>query len=278
MNKKILLALLLLCSWQAGLAAAAVPGTDLAAFEKAKLLIFDKQWAAALTQLAEVIDRHPESRYYATALFYRGKCQEELGAKKQALGSYEKFVADAGESNLAEEARISIVDLAAELVQGGEKDLLPKMLDLLGNENKVVSYYAAFKLSYLPDRAIAARALPVLQTILDNEKDEELRDRAKIAVMRIDPARLKAMDRQNKGWAGQMLKILILDRRNRKEKVSLSIPLALADLALNALSNEQKRALQKKGYDLDGIMDQLTAKGMKIDIHEEDEVIQIWVE
>jgi tetratricopeptide (TPR) repeat protein len=278
MKKKILLALLLLCSWLAVTAAEAVPGTDLAAFEKAKLLIFDKQWAAALPQLAEIIDRHPGSRYYATALFYRGKCLEELGEKKQALESYEKFVANSGGSNLAEEARISIVDLAAELVQGGEKDLLQKMLTLLGDKNKVVSYYAAFKLSYLPDRAVAARALPVLQTILDNEKDEELRDRAKIAVMRIAPARLKAMDRQNKGLAGQTLKIRIFGKRNRGEEVSLSIPLALADLALQALSNEQKRTLRKQGYDLDGIMEQLTAKGMKIDIQDKDEVIQIWVE
>jgi len=274
MKKKIFLALLLLCSWLAVMGA----GDDQSAFEKAKLLIFDRQWAAALTQLDEVIDRHPESRYYATALFYRGKCQEELGEKKQALGSYEQFVANAGGSNLAEEARISIIDLAAELVQGGEKEFLPKMLDLLGNENKVVSYYAAFKLSYLPDRAVAARALPVLQAILDNEKDEELRDRAKIAVMRIDPARLKAMDRQDRGPVGQMLKIHIFDKRRRKEEVSLSIPLALADLALKALSDEQKRALQRKGYDLDGIMNQLTAKGVKIDIQEEDEMIQIWVE
>ena len=145
----------------------------------------------------------PQSRYYAAALFYRGKCQEELGAKKQALESYEEFVRNSGGSNLAEEARISIIDLAAVFYQSGEKPYLQKILDLLSNENKVVSYYAAFKISYLPDRKIAARALPVLQNILDKEKDEELRDRAKIAVMRIDPARLKTMDQQNKDIGGQ---------------------------------------------------------------------------
>ena len=181
-------------------------------------------------------------------------------------------------SNLAEEARISIIDLAAIFYQGGEKTYLQKILDLLGNENKVVSYYAAFKLSYLPDRKTAARALPVLQTILDKEKDEELRDRAKIAVMRIDPARLKAMDRQNKDMADKMLKIRIFEKNSSEEKVSLNIPLALADLALKALSAEQKRTLQKEGYNLDDILNQLTAKGVKIDIRDKDEVIQIWVE
>jgi tetratricopeptide (TPR) repeat protein len=274
MKKKIFLALLLVCFWAAGLAAEA--GLD--AFERAKVLIFDKQWAAALTQLDEVINKYADSRYYAAALFYRGKCQEELGAKKQAMESYEKFIITSGGSNLAEEARISIIDLAAVLYQSGEKNYLQKILDLLSNKNKVVSYYAAFKLSYLPDRKTAARALPVLQTILDDEKDEELRDRAKIAVMRIDPARLKAMDRQNKDMTDKMLKIRIFEKNSSEEKVSLSIPLALADLALKALSDEQKRTLQKEGYNLNDILKQLTVKGLRIDIRDKDEVIQIWVE
>ncbi len=252
--------------------------SDPDAFEKAKVLIFDKQWSAALKQLEMVISTGPGGRYYPAALFYRAKCQEELGAKKQALESYEKFVQKSGSSNLAEEAQISIIDLAAGLYQAGEKDYLQKMLERLGHENKLVSYYSAFKLSYLPDRKIAGRALPVLQAILDKEKDEELRDRAKIAVMRIDPARLKGMDRQNKGAAGKMLKIRVFDKVSRKDKVSLSIPLALADLALKALDAEEKRKLQKKGYDLDDILKQLTGEGLKIDIQEDDEVIQIWVE
>ena len=274
MKKKIFLVLLMACLWTAGLAAEAGPE----AFEKAKVLIFDKQWAAALKQLDEVINKYADSRYYAAALFYRGKCQEELAEKKQALESYEKFVKNSGSSSLAEEARISIIDLAAGFYQAGEKAYLQKILDLLGHENKVVSYYAAFKLSYLPDRKTAARALPLLQTILDDEKDEELRDRAKIAIMRIDPARLKGMDRRNKETSGKMLKIRVFEKNNQQAEVSLNIPLALADLALKSLSQEQKRALQKKGYNPDDILPQLTSKGTKIDIRDKDSVIQIWVE
>lgn len=274
MKKKLLAVILLSWIFSGVLPAQA----DKNAFEKAKLLIFDKQWAAALKQLDEVIGKNADSRFYAAALFYRGKCQEELGATKQALESYEKFIKTSESSNLAEEAQISIIDLAAGLYQAGEKDYLQKILALLDHENKLVSYYAAFKLSYLPDRKTAARALPVLQAILDKEKDEELRDRAKIAVMRIDPARLKGMDRQNKGLADKMLKIRIFEKNNPQETVSLNIPLALADLALKSLSSEQKRTLQKEGYSLDDILNQLTAKGMKIDIQDKDGVIQIWVE
>ena len=273
--KKKLVTLILLSWFFSGVLAAQA---DQNAFEKAKVLIFDKQWAAALQQLNEVIDKHAESRYYAAALFYRGKCQEELGVKKQALESYEKFVKTSASSNLAEEAQISIIDLAAGLYQAGGKSYLQKMVELLSNENKVVSYFAALRLSYLPDLEIAARALPVLQTILDKEKDEELRDRAKIAVMRIDPTQLKGMDRQNKDLSGKMLKIRIFDKNKSAAEVSLNIPLALADLALKSLSQEQKRSLQKQGHNLDEIMTQLTTKGMKIDIRDKDSVIQIWVE
>ncbi len=248
------------------------------AFERAKVLIFDKQWATALEQLEAVIAAGPQGRHYAAALFYRAKCQEELEAKKQALESYETFVRSAKGSSLAEEAQVSIIELAAELHQAGGKDYLQKVLERLGHENKVVAYYAAFKLSYLPDRRTAARALPVLQSILDKEKDEELRDRARIAVMRIDPSRLKSIDQRSKGAADKMLKIRIFDRGSRQDKVSLSLPLALADLALKALGAEEKRKLQKEGYDLDEILDKLISKGLKIDIREGDEVIQIWVE
>ncbi len=273
--KKKLHALILLGWFFSGVLAAQA---DQNAFEKAKVLIFDKQWADALKELDEVIVKHADSRYYAAALFYRGKCQEELGAKKQALESYEKFVKTSGNSNLAEEAQISIIDLAAALYRAGDKNYLQKMLEPLGQKNKVVSYYAAFKLSYLPDRKIAVQALPVLQSILDKEKDEELRDRAKIAIMRIDPARLRETAGPQISVAGKMLKIRIVDKTDKEGTVSLNIPLALADLALRALDAEEKRKLEKEGYNLNKILDQLTAKGMKIDIQDEESVIQIWVE
>ncbi|MCU0236841.1 MAG: tetratricopeptide repeat protein [Acidobacteria bacterium] len=273
--KKKLFIMILLWGMLAGPLAAQ---DDAGAFEKAKLLIFDKQWAAALAQLDEVIARYPDGRHFATALFYRGKCQEELGARKQALESYERFIRNSAGSNLAEEARISILDLAAALHQAGEKGHLQKILAMLNDKNKVVAYYAAFKLSYLPERRDALQALPVLLAILEKEKDAELRDRARIAVMRLDPARLKGEAERGKGSGGKMLRIRVLKGRDRQAAVSLNIPLALADLAIQSLSSEQKRALQKKGYDLDQVLARLTGQGLKIEIQEEDSVFQIWVE
>ena len=266
---------ILLCGLLAGTLAAQA---DRSVFEKAKLLIFDKQWAAALVQLDEVITRYPDGRYYATALFYRGKCQEELGARKSAVESYERFIKNSAGSNLAEEARISILDLAAALYQAGDKGYLQKILAMLDDENRVVAYYAAFKLSYLPERKAASRALPVLLSILEKEKDEELRDRAKIAVMRLDPTRLKGAEGPGREAGGKMLRIRVLEGKNRQATVSLNIPLALADLAIQSLSVEQKRALQKKGYNPDQVLARLTGQGLKIEVQDEESVFQIWVE
>ncbi len=260
------------------LAGALAAQADGSAFEKAKLLIFDKQWAAALAQLDEVIATSPGGRYYATALFYRGKCQEELGARKPAVESYERFIKNSAGSNLAEEARISILDLAAALYQAGEKSYLQKILAMLDDENKVVAYYAAFKLSYLPERKAASQALPVLLSILEKEKDAELRDRARIAVMRLDPARLKGAEGPGKNSGGKMLHIRILEGKNKQATVALNIPLALADLAIQSLSVEQKRALQKNGYNLDQVLARLTGQGLKIEIQDENSVFQLWVE
>lgn len=274
MKKKSLAALGLLLMLTAGLAAQA----DQEAFAKAKVLIFDKQWSAALKQLDGMLAAYPGSPLLGSALFYRAKCQEELGARVPALESYERFLKMSAGSNLAEEARISILDLAATLYQGGEKDYLQKMLDMLHDANRVVAYYAAFKVSYLPERRDATRALPVLLAILRQEKDEELRDRARISVMRLDPARLQEVAGPEKSAAGKMLRIRILDKKDKRETVSLNIPLALADLAIQALSDEQKRTLQKKGYNVDQILARLVGQGLKIDFQDADGVFQIWVE
>ena len=126
------------------------------------------------------------------------------------------------------------------------------MLDMLADENKVVAYYAAFKLSYLPERKAAARALPV--PAVDPEEGKGRRtprpgqDRRHAAGPGAAEGSWPALQ---KSVAGKMLRIRVLEKRNKQATVSLNIPLALADLAIQSLSDEQKRALQKKGYSLD---------------------------
>ena len=252
--------------------------SDQEAFEKAKILIFDEQWAAALKQLDGMLAAYPAGRYSAVALFYRGKCQAELGAKKPALASFELFVKAQPGNPLAEDALISIIDLAADLFAAGEKAYLEQIVALLRHENKVVSYYAAFKLSYLSDRGRARQALPVLNAIMEREKDAELRDRARIAIMRIDPSRATGAEPSARAGSGRMLKIRIVGKKSKEAEISLNIPLGLADLAIRSLSEEQKRSLRRQGYNLEDILARLVGQGLKIDFQDEDSVFRIWVE
>jgi HEAT repeat protein len=274
MKKKLFLLILLIMVLSGWLPAQ----SDQEAFEKAKILLFDEQWAAALKQLDGMLAAHPAGRYSAVALFYRAKCQAELGAKKPALASYEQFVKAQPGSPLAEDALISIIDLAADLFAAGERACLDKIVALLQHENKVVSYYAAFALGYLPDRRQALPALPVLDSILLREKDAELRDRARIAIMRIDPSRATGAEPSARAGSGKMLKIRILGKKSKEAEISLNIPLGLADLAIRSLSEEQKRSLRKQGYNLEDILARLVGQGLKIDFQDEDGVFRIWVE
>lgn len=274
MKKKLfLLILLIMVLW--GMLPAQ---SDQEVFEKAKILIFDEQWEAALKQLDGMLAAYPAGRYSAVALFYRGKCQAELGAKKPALASFELFVKAQPGNPLAEDALISIIDLAADLFAAGEKAYLERIVALLRHENKVVSYYAAFKLSYLSDRGRARQALPVLNAIMEREKDDELRDRARIAIMRIDPSRATGAEPLARAKSGRMLKIRIVGKKSKEAEISLNIPLGLADLAIRSLSEEQKRSLRRQGYNLEGILARMVGQGLKIDFQDEEGVFRIWVE
>src|SRR5512138_2966931 len=256
--------------------------TDESLFREAKLLVFDKSYRAALDKIDELIDRFPSSPLAGQALFYKGECLEGLGgSEKAALRAYRSYIrlGDAKPS-LVEEAEGSIIDLAFGLYEAGDESALGEVEDRLDHPNKVVRYYAAYKLSFAPDKKEAAKAAPVLAKIVQTERDPELLDRARIALMRVSPERLKeAEERQRQpGSPLRLLNIRILD--GNKEVFSVAFPFALADLALSAMSEENKAAIRKKGYDVATIVDELVkSKARILRIAGDDgSLIEIWID
>jgi len=248
-------------------------------FEKAKLLIFDENWSAALKQLEVLGQKFPQGAYRSASLFYRGKCLAELGQLKAALQAYENYLASGEKTGLSEEAQISIIDLSFKLYQKGEADSFQKILSFLASPVKVIRYYAAFKLSYLADKGKAAAALPVLKKIAAEESDTELKDRAKIAILRIDPAAAKGIGSSAPASDARVLKIEVKKKGEKGPSLKLTLPLALADLALRALDEDQKWSLKQKGYDLEEIIRTIsTKKGTILEFSEEGEWIRIWIE
>ena len=263
-----------------GLYAQTTPDESL--FREAKLLVYDKSWSAALIKLDDLREKFPDSPYAGQALFYKGECLSGLGGRERdALRAYKDYIrlADAKPS-LVEESEGSIIDLAFGLFENGDAPAIGDIERRLGHDNKVVRYYAAYKLSLVPDKKAAAKAAPVLMKIVENEKDPELLDRARIALLRVSPESLKTVeDRKPATGAPRMLKIRVWNKGQKEPAFSLNIPWALADLALSAMDDDDRAAIGTK-VDLNEIVDKLAKSKEKIIriVGDDGSIIEIWIE
>ncbi|MCK5058287.1 MAG: hypothetical protein KAT34_16660 [Candidatus Aminicenantes bacterium] len=246
-------------------------------FDKAKMGLFDKKWQQALKGLDTIIRDFPGSNFYSLAYFYKGKCLEELERYKDALKCYRVFLDISDNKELKEEAAAAIMNQYFALYEKGEKKYLDKIKGFLDSRDWGVRTFAAFKLSYVKDKKAAALAVPVLKKIVLLEDDVELVDRAKIALMRIDPDYLKNLAGAKKVEAAT-LHIQIYDKKSKKDSLSLNIPFALARLALGAIPEKEKKALKQKGYDLDGIVRALIESDHIIKIESEESLLKIWID
>jgi tetratricopeptide (TPR) repeat protein len=249
-------------------------------YQEAKILLFDEKWEQAQEVLEALLEEYPNSPWYSQSLFYLGKSLEEQGGKeKEALEMYRKYILhkDRNES-LTEEAEGSIIDMAYQLYKKGKESYLKEIETRLYRPNKVVRYYAAYKLSLLENKKAARKAIPVLEEILEEEKDNELRDRAKIALLRIDPDAFREFEEKRYQRRVRMLRVRVTNKWTKKATFSFNIPWALADLALANIPDDTKRDLRKEGYDLDKIIQELTRAGEIIEIKTKDSIIKIWIE
>jgi hypothetical protein len=277
----VLIGLFVVLSLGSGLYAQITPDESL--FREAKLLVYDKSWAAALIKLDDLREKFPDSPYAGQALFYKGECLSGLGGRERdALRAYKDYIrlADAKPS-LVEESEGSIIDLAFGLYENGDAPAIGDIERRLGHDNKVVRYYAAYKLSLVSDKKAAAKAVPILSRIIETEKDPELLDRARIALLRVSPESLKSVeDRKPTPGSPRMLKIRVWNKGQKEPAFSLNIPWALADLALGALDEDDRAELRKKGYDLNKIMNELAKSKESIlrIVGDDGSVIEIWIE
>ncbi|TET69301.1 MAG: hypothetical protein E3J44_08335 [Candidatus Aminicenantes bacterium] len=249
-------------------------------FQEAKILIFDKEWKDAQEKLEELLEKYPDSAWYSQAVFYRAKCLEERKGKElEALKAYRDYIKRKNRSkSLTEDSELSIIGLAYELYKEGKRSYLSEIEKRLSSSNRVVRYFAAIRLSQVEEKKVASRAVPVLKEIIEKEKDDELRDRAKIALLRVDPGVLKDLEEERSVRGARLLKIRVW--KDGELTLKINIPWALADLALGSIEEEEKASLKKEGYDLDTIMKTLAEGGTIIYIEDKEEgtIIKIWIE
>ncbi len=253
---------------------------------EAKLLIFDRKWKEAESKITEILSKYPESENSSDILFYLGQCvQEQGGREEEAINIFKRYLKKREKPKFSEEAEIAIIDLSAELFKKGKKNYIDNIKNGLESKNRVIRYYSAFKLSYFKEGE-KFLAVPVLMEILKKEKDEELRERAKIALLRIDPYLLREIkDEESKI---KMLRVAIFKRSTGKQELSIKIPLELANLAIQAISKPDSKVkgdIKIDGKRIEsGSLNEVFQKflNMKkaelLEIYDEDEIIKIWIE
>jgi len=253
-------------------------------FREARILIFDEEWEEALEKLEGLLEEYPESPLFAKAIFNKAICLKELeGNEVEALQTYKEYLRINGrDRNLTEEAETSIIDLALQLFEKGRVFYLREVEDRLLSENGVIRYYAAFELSYIEDKDIAVRAVPILQRILQEEKDDRLRDRAMICLLRIDPELVKDLkEEEPHEFNVRVLKFSVHKIGKKEPEFFISIPWPLADLIFSIIPEQSRNSMKKQGVDIDRIVADLTKlKGKVFEIRDDEEgiLIKIWLE
>jgi len=246
-----------------------------------KLLMFDEHFAEALSRLDAFLGRKPADALAVPALYYRANCLEKIGALEDALLAYRKYLGRNDRNrSLSSEAEASIIDLATKLYDRGDRSYLPDIEERLTHPEKDVRYYAAIRLSTIKEKKAAAKSVPVLKKMLAEETDTELRDRAKIALLRVEPEALAAASDQPAVRRARLFHIQIFDERTKKAVLSLNLPWGLADLALAGMSENDRAMLRGRGYDIDRILNELKSGGNILEIRDEKEgkSIKIWID
>jgi hypothetical protein len=282
--RRRLLALTLGLAWLAPAPARAQ--SDAEALRQAKALFFDRQYAESRAAWQAIQDAGAPKE--ASALYWIGRCSESLDESERALAEYGRYLdSRPADRALAEEAKTSRVALAVKLAKAGNRAQLAIARDALKDASRTVRYFAALQLAALGPAA-GKPALPVLQEILAQEKDEDLVERAKLAILKVDrhafgeiEASPAAPKRRAPARAASWVRIRIYEKGESKPNVAINLPVALADLVFKALPDEAIADLRKEGYDARSFWEALKKTGPAeiLTIEGKDgERIQVWLE
>jgi hypothetical protein len=262
--------------------AGALAQADTEKLRSAKALFFDRQYLEAREAWQAV--RASGGAEARGAIYWVARCSESLGETERALGEYAEYLATRpADRALVEEAKTSRVALAVKLAKAGKTHHAAVALDALTDPDRTVRYFAALQVASLGTEAGKA-AVPVLREILAQEKDEDLVERAKLALLRLDRKALSgAASPAPKRGAREAawVRVRIYEKGASKPGVSINLPVALADLVFKSLPDDAVADLRKEGYDARTFWERLKKTGPAeiLTIEGDDgERIQVWIE
>ena len=260
-------------------------GRDQEVFNQGKVLVFDKKWEEARAVFQRVIQEFPNSSLVPQAHYFVARCLQLRGKEVEALRSYEQFLQRyPNEPVLQLEARNAVVDLAASLLEKGDSTYRDRIVSGLTDSRKDVRYFSAIRSSYLGNRETAATAIPILREILEKEKERDLVDRAKIALLRLDPNALTPESPgqkkpENRGDS-RMFHIRVYEDGGSAPTVEVNLPLGFAQLAIMALDESKKEELRKKGFNVDDFWESIKRLGPTkiLEVRDGKDLVKIWIE
>jgi hypothetical protein len=257
----------------------------------AKTLMFDRKYAEARAAWQEILGAASGAEAEAAA-YYVARCSENLGESDRAFKEYGEYLARRpADRALAEEARTSRVGLAAKLYKAGQTQHLSDLKEALQDPSKTVRYYAAFQTAGL-GAPVGKAALPVLKQIVAQEKDDDLVDRARLYLLKLDPGALAAPPSSEQRSSAPppasaaakpatWIRVRVYEKGHHDAKVSVNLPVALAEMVFKSLPDDAIRELRHKGVDAENFWERLKKLGpteiLTIE-GDEGEKIQIWLE
>src|SRR5437867_4838678 len=260
-------------------------GRDQETFNQGKVLMFDKKWEEARAVFQRVIREFPNGSLVPQAHYFVARCLQLQGKEVEALRSYEQFLQRyPNEPYLQLEARNAVVDLAAHLLEKGDNTYRDRIVSGLTDSRKDVRYFSAIRSSYLGNRETAATAIPILREILDKEKERDLVDRAKIALLRLDPNALApespGQTKPESRSDSRMFHIRVYEGGSSEPTVEVNLPLGFAQLAIMALDESKKQELRKKGFNVDDLWESIKRLGPTkiVEIRDGKDLVKIWIE
>ena len=268
--------------------AGAPASKDQELFNQGKILIFDKNWEGARGIFQRVIQEFPQSPLVPQAFYFIARCYQFQGRESEAIGGYETFLNKyPSEPVLPAEARNAIVELSASLMEKGDSTYRDRLIKSLSERQKDVRYFAAIRCSRLKDKQIATLSVPILREIVRSGSERDLVDRARIALLRIDPEALNVekapapkTGKPERSANVRMFHLEVFQKGAKEPNVELNLPMALAEMAVRALDESTKEELRKKGFDVDDFWQsfkQLSPMQI-LTIRDKDNLVKIWID
>lgn len=275
----------------AGAAGAAGAPTESALLRQIKVEAFDSHWPEVLALADDYLARFPEAPSASQVEFNRARALAKIpGRAADGAAAYREFAARHPEETLlVEQSWAGIFSLACDARRQESAACAATLSEGLASPLAYVSTLAAIRASDTRNEPLRRRALLHLKETLRTQSDPDIRNEILIAILKIDPREVPPPRSAQAapappGAAPTLIRMSIYDKAADKYTLRINLPVAFAQMLVDALGEadkvELKEKAKEKGIDLDDIFEaiQKSGTGRFLDVDTPDNRIEVWIE